>query len=328
MAPCHRLLAAVALCALAGDNASAQFRRGLVAEGVEINLFPAVPPTLLLPPGTFEVSVKNQSTAPERLLTQLGKTITTQLAQNDSRLRVSAAIPELQVVATLTGWTHSRRHSTRYVPGTRQIGTEQVTDGDGRTRAEAVYDYGRNKPNVIDEGAATVRIEVRRGTQILVNETARVTYHSDRLVDEGAPSQTEIEDALIDRAARRSAGVVTPAREPVKVFLARSDEVENLNHLALSRKWSQWLSALQAMRPHRDAKRDSYRLYNLGIAHEAMAYEAISDDDAERLLEEAAGLVQQAIAARKDEKYFTEASTRITANSLGYTRIRAMRERR
>jgi hypothetical protein len=188
-----------------------------------------------------------------------------------------------------------------------------------------VYDYGRNKPNVVDNGAATVRIEVRRGTEVLADETARITYQSDRLVEDGTPSVTDIENALIDRAAQKSAGLVTPAREPVKVLLARSDEVDRLNDLAVNRWWSEWRAALQATGPHRDPKRDAYRLHNLAVALEAMAYEAATVDDTHRLLQEAAGLVQQATAARKDEKLFAESFTRISNNSLGYTRLKAMR---
>jgi hypothetical protein len=42
------------------------------------------------------------------------------------------------------------------------------------------------------------------------------------------------------------------------------------------------------------------------------------------LLHEATGLLKQAIAARKDEKRFTEALTRVSNSSLGYSRIRAL----
>ena len=100
---------------------------------------------------------------------------------------------------------------------------------------------------------------------------------------------------------------MTPAREGVKVLLARSDDVDRLNDLARSRKWNDWRAALQETRPHRDPKRDAYRLHNIGVANEAMSYEATSDEDAQRLMLDASTLMQQAIAARKDEKYFDEA---------------------
>jgi hypothetical protein len=327
MTTVFRVLAVATVCVLIGSRADAQFKRGVLAASTEINLFPAVPPALLLPAGTFEVAVENQSTAPARLLARLASGMTKQLAENDPRLRAAAGIPELRITASVTDWTRSRRRSTRDVPEIREIGTQTIANGEVPLE-QPRYDYGRNKPNVIDEGAASVRVEVRRGTEVIASETTRVTYLSDRLVDEGVLAETEVEDLMIDRVARRAAGVVTPGREPVTVKLARSDEIEKLNGFALNQQWRPWLSALQAMRPHGDAKRDAYRLYNLGVAHEALAYAAPSDDQTQRLLEEAAELVQRAIAARPDEKYFTEASERIATNSLGYERLRTMRERR
>ena len=320
-----RLVTVVAVFVLAGTHAYAQFRRGLPASTAEIYLFPVMPPALLLPAGSFHVEVENLSTAPARLSSRLDDAIATRISDNDRRLEVAESNGQMHVVATLTEWTHTRRHGNRFVPEVRQIGTQQVTDGNGYTTAAPVHDYGRNKPNVVDNGAATVRVEVRRGSEVLADETARVTYQSDRLVEEGIPSITEIEDDLIDRAAQKAAGLVTPAREPVKVLLARSDEVDRLNGLAGNRWWTEWRVALQDRPPHRDPKRDAYRLHNLGVALEALAYEATTDDDTLRLLQEAANVVQQAIAARKDEKYFAESITRISSNSLGYTRLKTLR---
>lgn len=325
MTTASRLLMALALCALTGINAGAQFRRGMLGDSVEINLFPAIPPALLLPAGSFQVEVKNQSTGPSRLLSRLDEAITRQMSENDSRLRIAEGKADIQVVATLTEWTLNRRRSTRYVSETRQIGTKQVTDKNGKTKTEPVYEYGRNKPTVIDQGAAAVRVEVRKGSQVLADETARITYYEDRLAEEGPPSTSEVEDAMLDRSASKAAGLVTPARDTVKVMLARSDEVDRLNDLARSRKWNEWRAALQETRPHRDPKKDAYRLHNIGVADEALAYEATSDEETQRLLQEAASFVQQAMNAKKDEKYFAEAFTRISNSSLGYARLRTMR---
>ncbi|MEP6782831.1 MAG: hypothetical protein ABI983_04115 [Acidobacteriota bacterium] len=320
-----RLAVALAVFALSDAHSAAQFRRGMMGETVEINLFPAIPPSLLLPAGSFQVEVKNQSTGPSRILSRMDEAITKQLSENDSRLRVAEGKPELQVVATLTEWTLSRRHGTRYVSEQRQIGTKQVKDSKGNYKTEPVYEYGHNKPTTIDDGAAAVHLEVRRGTQVLADETTRFTYHEDRLVDEGPPSTSDVEDTMIDRTAQRAAGLVTPSREPVKVLLARSDEVDKLNDLARSRKWNEWRAALQETRPHRDPKKDAYRLHNIAVANEALSYEAANDDEALRLIQEAATMMQQAIAAKKDEKYFDEAFSRVSKNSLALTRLKTMR---
>lgn len=319
------LILTVLVCLLAGDHAAAQFRRGFLQETVEINLFPAIPPSTLLPAGSFLVDVKNQSTGPARLLSRLDENITRQLEENDSRLKVAEGKPEITVVATLTEWTLNRRRGTKWVSEKRQIGTRQVTDKNGNRKTEPIYEYGRNKPTVIDDGAAAIRVEVRQGSKVLADETARVTHHEERLTEEAPDSTSEVEEQMLDRAAQKAAGLVTPSREPVRVLLARSDEVDRLNDLARSRKWNEWRAALQETRPHRDPKRDAYRLHNIGIACEAQAYEATADEDAQRLLGEAAGFVQQAIAAKKDEKYFTEAFSRISSSGLSYTRLRTMR---
>ena len=325
MRPLIRLAVALATVAAFSVHPEAQFRRGVLGDSAEINLFPPVPPSVLLPAGTFQVQVKNQSTGPARLLTRLDEAITSQLAENDSRLRAAETKADMQVTATLTEWTLTRRRGTRYVSETRQVGTKQVTDKNGKTTTEPVYEYGRNKPTTIDEGAASVHLEVRKGTQVLADETTRFTYNDDRLVEEGPRSTTEVEDTMLDRTAQRAAGLVTPMREPVRVLLARSDEVDKLNDLARARKWNEWKAALQEARPHRDPKKDSYRLHNIAVANEALAYEAANDDDAQHLLVDASTTMQQAIAAKKDEKYFNEAFARISKNSLGLTRLHTMR---
>ena len=93
-----------------------------------------------------------------------------------------------------------------------------------------------------------------------------------------------IEDQLIDNAVRKAAGRVSPGREPVRVLLARSDDVDRLDGLAQGRRWREWLEALEATKPNRDAKRDSYRLHNLAVANEAIAYEATAlEEQAARL---------------------------------------------
>ncbi|HWI16176.1 MAG TPA: hypothetical protein VNT81_00405 [Vicinamibacterales bacterium] len=261
-----RLITVAAVFVLAGTPAGAQFRRGLPPSATEISLFPVVPPAILLPAGSFHVEVENRSSAPERLVPRLAEAITTQMSRNDRMLAAADSNGQMRVVVTLTNWTHARRQGTRYVSELRQIGSQTVMDGDGNTKPEPVFDYGRNKPNVVDNVTANVRIEVRRGTDVLADETARVTYQSDRLVEEGAPTMAEIEDALIERAAQKSAALVTPAREPVKVLLARTDEVDRLNALAVNGWWAEWRAALQERPSHPVAKHDAFRLHNLAVA--------------------------------------------------------------
>ncbi|MFM8533924.1 MAG: hypothetical protein ACKOEC_10140 [Acidimicrobiia bacterium] len=319
-----RLIAVVAVFVLAESQAHAQFKRGLTSSTTEINLFPVVAPAVLLPAGSFDVEARNLSSAPERLMSRLRDALAREMAENDKRLEPVEHSGQLHVIATITEWTHERRTGKRYVPEVRQVGIQNVASGEGNTYTEPVIDYGRDKPTVVEKGTATIRIEVRRGDDVIAVESARVSFLSDGLVAEGPPPTAEIEDAIIARAAQKAAGLITPGRQPIAVPLARSKEVDRLNALAANRWWTEWRQALQQRPPHPDPRRDAYRIYNIGVALEAMAYELATVEDTQQMLQEAAGYVEKAVAAKKGEKQFAESLTRISNSNLGYTRLKTM----
>jgi hypothetical protein len=107
----------------------------------------------------------------------------------------------------------------------------------------------------------------------------------------------------------------------VRVLLARSDDVDRLNALAQNRRWDEWRSALSTLTPHRDPKRDAYRLHNLAVANEAEAYEATDVEDWTTRLGRAGTLITQAATANPKEKYITEAVERIGRSVASYRRL-------
>jgi hypothetical protein len=300
----------------------AQFRRGLLAESTEITLSPISPPALLLPPGAVEVQVRNTSTASARVVDRIRDLFGQQLTDNDSRLTV-ASQGDVIIVATLTEWRESRRNSTKYVSEQRQIGTRQTRDKNGNIKHEPVYEYGHNEPSVVIEGVAGIRVEARRraGGPPLADEIVRHTIHQEHLVREGPPTRDVIEDQLLDNAVRKAAGRVSPGREPVHVLLARSDDVDRLNGLAQNRRWQEWLEALTATKPNRDRKKDSYRLHNLAVANEAIAYEATALEEQSARLREAGRLIIQAGQQNPDEKYIAESQARIHTGTTNYAQL-------
>ena len=105
------------------------------------------------------------------------------------------------------------------------------------------------------------------------------------------------------------------------MLLARSDDVDRLNQLAQERKWQDWLSGLEAVKPNRDKKRDAYRLHNLAVAHEAMAYESTDAEDWRARLGLASNLIAGAATENASEKYITEAANRIASSISAYSRL-------
>ena len=305
-------LLTLVLLAMSVAPATMQFRRGILSEAVEVTLFPIQAPDALLPAGTFRVELKNTSSAPSRIVDQMQSGITRQIAENDSRVRTSPQA-DFVVLATVTEWSQRRRTGTKYVSDRRQIGTRRVKDSKGNWKDEPIYEYGRNEPTVIHEGSAAIRLEVRQvATEARLEDlSARVTYFDETLANQGPPSSEAVEDALLDRAVRQTAGKISPNRQATRVLMGRSDDIDRLNGLARDRKWTDLKTALEQLPAHRDAKKDAYRIHNLGVAHEALAYESQDHAVQRAELKEAETLMMRALAAKKDEKYFGEAAQRV-----------------
>lgn len=313
------------LCALLlwHVDAQAQFRRGILAESTEITVYPHQAPAILLPAGPVELEVKNATGAPARIVGYLRDLLERQLLENDARIDVVPRGGSVVVTATMIEWNETRRSSTKYVSEKRQVGTKQVRDKNGNYKSEPIYEYGRNKPSVVIKGAAGMRIEVRRraGATPIADETVRYTIDEEHLVDEGPPSREAVEDQLLDHVVRQGAGRVTAARNPRRVLLARSDEVDALNGMAQQRRWNDWLTDLERVRPHRDPKRDAYRLHNLAVAHEALAYESDSPEDWKSRLALASSFIGKAATQNPGEKYIIESADRISVSSHAYERL-------
>jgi hypothetical protein len=250
-----------------------------------------------------------------------------QLSENERRLEVVEEVVEkgggVVVTATVVEWNESRHSSTKYVSEQRQVGTKQVKDKNGNWKSEPVYEYGRNKPSVVISAAAGLRLEVRRrsGGTPVADETARHEIREEILVEEGPPTRDAVEDMLLDNVVRKGAGRISPGRASIRVLLARSDDVDRLNQLAQERKWQDWLSGLEAVKPNRDKKRDAYRLHNLAVAHEAMAYESTDAEDWRARLGLASNLIAGAATENASEKYITEAANRIASSISAYSRL-------
>jgi hypothetical protein len=311
---------------IAAPPAEAQFRRGIFAESAEVMLYPLDAPALLLPAGPVSLQMRNGSHASARILERVETRLKQQLTDNDARLRLVDDPGGVVVVATLTEWNEARRSSTKYVSETRQVGTREVTGKDGKKRTEPVYEYGRNRPSVVISATAGVRVEVRREGEPLADESARHTIQEEYLVEAGPPSREEVEDLLIDRIVQKGAGRISPGRHPVRVLLARSDEVDRFNELAKQRRWDDWLSALDGVKPHTNRGRDAYRLHNLAVAYEALAYEAAAIEEWHARLGRAADLIGQAAKQNSKERYITESAERIARSRAEYARLAGLYE--
>jgi hypothetical protein len=75
------------------------------------------------------------------------------------------------------------------------------------------------------------------------------------------------------------------------------------------------------MTPLPNAKDDAYRLYNIGVAYEALAYQTEDRKAAKGFLQDAAINYGKAVDAKRDEKYFLEPQKRIETAMAYYRKI-------
>ena len=85
--------------------------------------------------------------------------------------------------------------------------------------------------------------------------------------------------------------------------------------------WARDLEMLETLQPYGDPRIDSFRQYNIGVANEALAYQAQDVQAAIKYLQQASNAYGKAIDARPEEKNFIPAQTRIKLALEHYEQI-------
>lgn len=125
------------------------------------------------------------------------------------------------------------------------------------------------------------------------------------------PTAIELHDKLIQDAAMQIASHLVNTTEQLTVNLARGGPLDEPNKLLEGKLYSRALEALEVTPPFSTPEDDSYRLYNIGVANEALAYSSEDVNKARTYLQQAAINYGKAIDAKPTEKYFLEPQNRI-----------------
>lgn len=135
------------------------------------------------------------------------------------------------------------------------------------------------------------------------------------------PTPDELRSKLINDAALQIASRLVNTSETVDVMLARGGALDQANTLMEQKLWTRALESLETMPPFPQPEDDAYRLYNLGVANEALGYQAEDVTKARKYLQEAAVDYGKAIDAKPTEKFFLEPQTRIDSALAHYKRL-------
>jgi hypothetical protein len=292
-----------------------------------------MPATVHLPGPSFDVKViahDSGNADAARMLTDL---LTTELQKYDKNLQVKETSPDEVIHCTIM---------TFQIPPPVVFTRNEVVLQKGQSLEQprqfykvtgsvsVTYQAKDGQARVLDSDGVTANYsqEFEAGTNQATGESfqAKVTNPFKRLAgkktDEsyGAPSPIELRQLLLSRAASQIASRLVNTDETLDVPLARG-KMDEANNLAEKGLWERYLETLETMTPLPKSTEDAYRLYDIGVAYEALAYQSEDKNATQKFLEKAAINYGKAIDANPGEKLFAEPQNRIETAVSHYKRL-------
>jgi hypothetical protein len=140
--------------------------------------------------------------------------------------------------------------------------------------------------------------------------------------DDQPPSDGELRTKLLGIAVQRMASQIVNTDEKIDVFLAKNKgAIDEGDKQAEAGLWERALETFETASPLSKKDEDAYRLYNIGVANEALGYAAEDPKSAMKFLDEAAINYGKAIDDKPGEKYFLEPQKRIETALAHYRKL-------
>jgi len=137
-----------------------------------------------------------------------------------------------------------------------------------------------------------------------------------------APTDAELRSKLLLDAVQQISEHIVNTDEAIDVFLAKQKgPLEDGDKAAEGGLWQRALETFETASPASKPEDDAYRLYDVGVAYEALAYQADDDKTAMKYLDEAAINYGKAIDAKPSEKYFVAPQKRIETAVVHYKEL-------
>jgi hypothetical protein len=326
----NQLTLVLAIASVCGVRANTQSFGG-ACQRKTIVLARKLPPTGHIDGSSFAVKVAGAGIPPD-VTASLQSTIESLLISNDPRLRSVGATerPDAMISCQITSYseppaqtvqqpglsfskkpapTQSMLHVTglmtanfnaQDVHGSRSIAANTVT-------AKFDQEFAVPPPaNASKQSSLTSILSSHIPRIPGGNQAGQSSGEADK-----APTPVELKDWLIQTTAQDIASHLVNTTEQVNVLLARGGGLDDANRLIDQKLWTRALESLETMAPFAQPDEDAYRLYNIGVVNEALAYQAEDVIKARKYLQEASIDYGKAIDAKPAEKNFLQPQTRI-----------------
>jgi hypothetical protein len=314
---------------------------GMMGLKTRVTLQRRLPAMVQMPGKTIRVRVTSAHQNTDVITTDLQSQLTTELLKNDRTLQEDENNPAVTISCQITSYAHPQPIVTqRNVPTTGVTGKTtmqpasftrvtgslnvafQVKTSSGRVVASdnvtANYDQefnaaGDNTSHGIlgTMGSSLHRLKGSKGTDAS---------------DNGQPTEPELRAKLLTMAIQKMAPQIVNTDETIEVFLAKkSGPIDEGDKQAEAGLWQRALETFETAKPMSKKEDDAYRLYNIGVANEALGYAAEDSKSAMKFLDEAAINYGKAVDDKPSEKYFLEPQKRIETAIAHYRKLEEAR---
>lgn len=257
------------------------------------------PPRVFLSGTRIALNVTSTTEDGQALVERLRAQMESEIIGADPRLKLDSVKPETTIETAITQNAYREQWESRTVIKQREVGK----DAKGKPTYQSYEDKVRYKVVFHDFNIAYKCLDTHaRGS--LDAETYSLRYRRDFEEGNGAPDRATLESSAISGAVEFVRSRLTPSREAIGVLVPRGS-LKGYSNLAEAGLWNQYLEALQSLTPLAKPDDDAYRLYGIGLAHEALGYAAETTDDTLRYLQQASVFYGQALQTNPQEKYFS-----------------------
>jgi tetratricopeptide (TPR) repeat protein len=328
------ILACLGAGALAASRCPAQ---GFGASKLRVTLQRKLPALVHLPSNTIKLTV---STADEdsTLPYDFQALLETELLKDAPDLHEEDNAP-VQIVCQITEYSHPDPVITRrVVPGVSLNGVSATSDISritGQLNVSLQVKDSSGALLISDNISATYDQEFdSSGNSASHGVFSSVTGSLGRVKGGGKsqdinpPTPSELRSNLILDAVQQIAEHLVDTDEKIEVLLAqKAGPLDEGDKAAQTGLWQRALEIFETAAPFPKPEEDAYRLYNVGVAYEALAYTATDEKMTMKYLDQAAINYGKAIDAKPSEKYFVEPQKRIETAVAHYKELDQERAR-
>lgn len=272
------------------------------------------------------------------LAQDLQSQLLTELLKNDSKLREDDANPATTVTVEITDVGKIERTVTQQ-PNVLAGKNGPKTTPNLRVTASLAVAFQAKARDGHSEGSNNVTVNYDQTFDSSGNNAShgvlgslnsgwhKIKGGTSANGDDQPPTDAELRTRLEGMAVHQMASQIVNTDETIEVFLAKNKgAIDEGDKAAEAGLWQRALETFETAPPLSKREDDAYRLYNIGVANEALGYAASDSKSAMKFLDEAAINYGKAVDAKPAEKYFLEPQKRIDTALAHYRRLEAEKE--